>query len=314
MTGPKTIQPKVAAVVLNYKAVEDSKNCVRSLKQCGYPNLEIILVDNASQDGSVEELARTFPDLPLIVQSTNLGYAGGNNAGIRHALGMNADYILISNDDVEVEKGFLERMVEIMEADSSVGIVSPKVFRASSRDEVMAAVGEFNWWLCTGTDRGRDQEALHSATLECDVDYVPGVLFLVRREVFETLGLLDERFFMYFEDVEFSRRVKTRYRMVYTARSVAFHKGGAGRGWGNYSALYLYYHTRNRIWVFKDENWLYQFYVVLFTLSNALAKAVAASFNLFRDPGKTLRQWNALYNGFLDGLAGQEKRRATTAC
>jgi len=314
MRVPTTIRPKVAAVVLNYKAVEDTKNCVHSLKECGYPNLEIVLVDNASQDGSAEDLARTFPDLPLLVQTTNLGYAGGNNAGIRHALGMNVDHILISNDDVLVEKGFLDRMVDIMEGDTNVGVVSPKVFRASSRVEVMAGMGEFNRWLCTGTDRGRDQEALRSATLECDVDYIPGVLFLARREVFETLGLLDERFFMYFEDVEFSRRVTTRYRMVYTARSVAFHKGGAGRGWRNYSVLYLYYHTRNRIWVFTDESWGYRLYVILFTLTNALAKAAAVSLNFLSDPRKVIRQWNALYDGFVDGLAGQEKRRATTVC
>ncbi len=301
--------PTVAAVVLNYKAVEDTKACVLSLKRCGYPNLEIILVDNASQDGSAEELARTFPDLPLLIQPANLGYAGGNNAGIRHALGMKADYILITNDDVVVEKGFLDRMVDIMEQDTSVGVVSPKVFRASSPNEVFAAVGEFNWWICTGMDRGRNEEAIRSTTLECDVDYVPGVLLLVRREVFETVGLFDERFFMYFEDVEFSRRVKTRYRMVFTAHAVAFHKGGAGRGWRNYSALYLYYHTRNRIWLFRDEGWLYRLYVVFFTLSNAIAKAIMVSLNYLRSPQQTLRQWNALYHGFLDGLAGQEKSR-----
>jgi GT2 family glycosyltransferase len=304
-------EPRVAAVVLNYREVEDTKNCIVSLRECGYQNLKIILVDNASQNGSVEELARAFPDLPLLIQPTNLGYAGGNNAGIRFALTMNVDYILISNDDVVVTKGFLEPMVGMMERDKGIGIVSPKVFYSSSPQEVFAAVGEFNSWFCTGMDKGRDEEACRSTTLECDVNYVPGVLLLARREVFETVGLFDERFFMYFEDVEFSRRVRTRYRMAYTARSVAFHKGGAGKGWINYSELYLYYHTRNRIWAFRSEGWEYRLYVVLFTLSNAIAKAIIVSLNYFSDPRKTMRQWKAVCNGFLDGLGGGKKRDGT---
>jgi GT2 family glycosyltransferase len=303
-------QPRVAVVVLNFKALVDTKNCVLSLMQCGYPNLSIILVDNASQDGSAEELARTFPDLPLLVQSHNLGYAGGNNVGIRYALGTDAEYVLITNDDVTFESGFLEPMIALMEREREVGVVAPKVFRAASAGDVFAAVGEFSWLLCTGLDRGRNKSAYESTTLECDVDYVPGVLLLSRREVFETVGLLDERFFMYFEDVEFSHRVQSQYRMMYTARSVAYHKGGAGRGWRNYSILYLYYHTRNRIWAFRDKSCFYRLYVLLFTMVNVLAKSVFISSNLFRDRRRTLAQWNALMCGFVDGCVPQETNRA----
>lgn len=303
-------QPRIAAIVLNFNAFVDTRNCVLSLKQCGYPNLSIILVDNNSQDGSAEELARAFPDLPLLIQSHNLGYAGGNNAGIQHALGTDSEYILITNDDVTFERGFLEPMVALLQRDRGVGVVSPKVFRAESAGNVFAAAGEFSWLLCTGLDRGRNKSSYESTTLECDVEYVPGVLLLSRREVFETVGLLDERFFMYFEDVEFSRRARNQYRMMYTARSVAYHKGGAGRGWRNYSILYLYYHTRNRIWAFRDESWFYRLYVFLFTLVNALAKSVFVSLNLLRDRGRTLDQWNALLCGFVDGCVPQETDRA----
>jgi len=307
LTRSVATRPRVAAIVLNYKAVEDTKNCVLSLQRSGYPNLEIVLVDNASQDGSVDELTRAFPHLPLLVQAKNLGYAGGNNAGIRYALQRETDYVLIANDDVVVQGDFLGPLVSLMERDHGVGVVAPKVLRATPPHEVFAAVGEFSRWRCTSLDRGRNKDLYNSDTVECEVDYVPGVLLLVRREVFETLGLLDERFFMYFEDVEFSRRVNTRYRMMYTARSVALHKGGAGRGWRNYSVLYLYYHTRNRIWLFRDEGALYRFYVVIFTLLNAIAKGVAISLNCFVHPRQMLEQWGALSRGFLDGLAGQKE-------
>lgn len=295
-------KPTVYAVVLNYNGAEDTKKCVRSLQQSGYSTLEIVLVDNASPDSSAEILAKTFSDLPLIRQPTNAGYAAGNNAGIRYALGKNADYILIVNNDVVVEKGFLEPMVALMLRDTGIGVVNAKVFYQSTPYEIFSAVGEFSRWLCTGLNKGRDKTACQSSTLECDVDYICGVLLLVRREVFETVGLLDEQFFMYFEDMEFSRRVRTRYRLAYTARSVAFHKSGGGKGWRTYTELYLYYHTRNRVWAFKDEAWPYKSYVVLFTLANALAKAAVVSLNCVSAPQKMIRQLKALRDGVIDGL------------
>ena len=299
--------PFVYAVVLNYNGTEDTRECVSSLQQSGYPRLEIVIVDNASPDGSAEVITRSFPDLPLLRQATNGGYAAGNNAGIRYVLARNADFILVINNDVVVEKGFLEPMVNMLRRDSGIGVVNAKVFYQSAPQEIFSAVGEFSRWLCTGLNKGRDAEACRSTTLECDVDYVCGVLLLIRREVFETIGLLDERFFMYFEDVEFSQRVRTQYRLAYTARSVAFHKSGGGKGWRAYTELYLYYHTRNRLWVFRNETWPYRVYVALFTLATALAKAAIIFLNCVDNPRKMLKQWEALYDGIIDGLIGHSR-------
>jgi GT2 family glycosyltransferase len=293
-------------VVLNYNGANDTKKCVLSLQDSGYTNLDIVLVDNASPDGSGDILAEAFPDLPLLRQQSNIGYAGGNNAGIRYALGKNANFILIINNDVIVEPGFLQPMVDLLNRDAGIGIVNAKVFYQSAPDHVFSAAGEFSRLLCTGLNKSWNNEICKSSTLECEVDYICGVLFLARREVFETVGLFDERFFMYFEDMEFSHRARTRYRLAYTARSVAFHKSGGGKGWKSYSDLYLYHHTRNRLWAFEDEPVLYRIYVVLFAFMNSLAKATVLSLNLIDSPRNTLRQWQALYKGFVDGIRGRE--------
>lgn len=303
-------RPTVYAVVLNYNGAEDTVKCVRSLQQSGYTNLSIVIVDNASPDGSGDILAAAFPELPLLRERSNTGYAGGNNAGIRYALKNKADFVLIINNDVEVERGFLEPMVAILDRDAEIGVVSPKVFYTSAPTEIFSAAGEFSRLYCTGLNTNRKEEVLKSTTLECDVDYVCGVLLLVRSALFANVGLLDERFFMYFEDLEFSHRVLTRYRMVYTARAIAYHKSGGGKGWKSYTELYLYYHTRNRLWVFQDESLLFRTYVTLFTLANSLAKAAAALLNWSSDRRKAVGQWAALCRGFVDGIRGYDSRTA----
>jgi len=308
--------PSVFAVVLNYNGAEDTKKCVYSLQQSGYPNLKIVLVDNASTDGSAEFLARTFPDLPLIRQPTNGGYAAGNNAGIRYALENKADYVLIINHDVIVAPGFLEPMVSMMEREPHIGVVNPKLFYQSNPREIFSAVGEFSYWRCTGRNIGSNKAACQSPTLECEVNNICGAALLVRRKVFEVVGFFDERFFMYFEDVEFARRVRQKFSLAYTARSVGYHRSGGGKGWRNYTELYLFYHTRNRFLVFNDASWFYKIYVTLFTTVNSLAKTILILQNWIRDQEKTRNQLKALWKGWGAGLSifskGLFNRRSST--
>ncbi|MEM2786130.1 MAG: glycosyltransferase family 2 protein [Candidatus Nitrosotenuis sp.] len=295
--------PIVFAVVLNYNGAEDTKECVNSLQRCGYPNLNIVLVDNASPDGSAAVLARTFPNLPLIRQRTNGGYSAGNNAGIRYAMENKADYVLIINHDVVVEPGFLEPMVSMMERESDIGVINPKLFYRSHPDDIFSAVSEFSYWRCTGRNIGSNRAALRSTTLECEVSNICGAALLVRSKVFEVVGLFDERFFMYFEDVEFSRRVRQKFRLAYTARSVGYHKSGGGKGWRNYTELYLYYHTRNRFLVFNDAIWLYKIYVSLFTTMNSIAKSILIFQNVLHNKERTKDQLTALWRGWKDGIS-----------
>ncbi len=295
-------RPRVCAVVLNYGGARDTIECVRSLQDAGYPNLEIVVVDNASPDGSAEVIRQALPSVPLLAEPVNTGYAGGNNVGIEWALRRGTDLILITNNDVIFEKGFLEPMVDILQVHQDVGVVTCKVFYQSARDQIFSGAGSFSRLFCSGLNHGGVSKPSPRCEEECEIEFVCGVLLLVRREVFERVGLFDDRYFMYFEDVEFSRRVLTHYRMMYTPRGVAYHKSGGGKGWHSYTDLYLYYHTRNRLWVFAGEPLYYRFYVVAFTLANAVAKGGVVLLNYTREPQMNRKRLSALARGIIDGV------------
>jgi hypothetical protein len=133
------------AVVLNYNGYDDTVKCIRSLEKVSYANLKLLLVDNGSPDGSGERLKEEFSRIPIILLKENTGYAAGNNAGIRYALEQGADYVLVINNDVVVDSGFLEPMLNITETQPDVGIVTCKVFYQSAPNEIFSAAGRMNW-------------------------------------------------------------------------------------------------------------------------------------------------------------------------
>lgn len=305
-TPISSLQPFVVAVVLNWNNAEETILCVQSLLNCEYENLEIVVVDNASNDGSVTKLRKAFPKIVLIIQPFNGGYGSGNNAGIRIALKKRADFVLILNNDVVVDQDFLSPMIEVVGRNPKIGIVTCKILYKNDGGRVYYAAGKFSKWLCTGVNK--PQSSSYDAQKIIDVDFVNGSLLLVRREIFEEMGLFDEQYFMYFEDLEFSRRVLQKYRLVYTPEAIVYHKSGAGTGWRLYTDLYLYYHTRNRIFVFEKESLIYRTYVLVFTFGNVIAKSIVLFADSFRSSKDTLKKLKALWQGFIDGVLGKVRQ------
>ncbi len=294
----------MTAVVLNYNGCEDTIRCLNSLKEVKFPNLKIVIVDNGSVDESVQKFEKVFSYIPLLKRAANAGYAAGNNAGIKYALAHNADYILIINNDTTVEPDFLNHLVEYAEKNSNVGVLNARVFFPGT-NEIFSAAGRFNKFLCTGQNKGGIRIKKSETERIKKVDYVCGVLMLVRAEVFRKVGLLDEKYFMYFEDLEFSQRVLKKYEMAYIPQAIAYHKSGGGKGWHSYTPLYLYYHTRNRILVFREDVFLYRVYVWIFTLINSIAKSAVILMNAIDEPRRTKVQFIALWKGFVDGSLGK---------
>lgn len=303
MPLPDTNAPAVVAVVLNWNGFADTQKCVASLQQIDYPNFEIVVVDNGSTDDSAEKLTQAFPHLKFIRLQQNRGYAAGNNAGIKFALAQGAQYVLVINNDVVVEKKFLSPMVELAERMPEVGVVTCKVCYLSNPKQIYAAGGTFSRWLCTGINDLQwqlDNSEQNVTDREREISFAPGCVLLIRRAVFERVGLLDERFFLYVEDLEFSRRVNLHFRMFYTPQGKIYHKSGAGTSWVSYTPTYLYYHTRNRLWAFKNDPLIYRAYVFLFSLMNALAKTLVL---WQRNPDDTRPKIRALWRGFRDGVS-----------
>jgi len=194
--------PKVFIVILNYNGLDVLKKCLTSVFKIDYSNLEIIVVDNNSLDGSLEMAKANFSKAIFIKNEANLGFAAGNNVGIKFALERAADFILLLNNDVEVEKNFLMQLIDNVAENEKVGIASPVIFNGETR-EVWFSGGHINWWGMKAINRKDIQTKNYFNT-----DFITGCAMLIRAVVFQKVGLLDEDYFLYYEDADFSLRSK----------------------------------------------------------------------------------------------------------
>ncbi len=253
---PKDL-PSIAFIILNWNNPADTIACVQTL-QTAVINAAchdvILVVDNGSTDDSVAQMRAADIDVQIIENQQNLGYAGGNNVGIRAALAQGIDYVCILNNDVIVTPHFLVPLLQTIQADPQIGIVTPLIALASQPDEVWAGGAELN--AQTGQVQ-RLNAGLVTTNLSIipayDVQIAPGAAFLVHRSVLEQVGLLDEAYFLYYEEIDWSLRVRQAgFRIVTVPQSVVLHKVSATLG--QTSPVTDYYMARNRYY-FVARNW-----------------------------------------------------------
>jgi GT2 family glycosyltransferase len=203
--------PPVAVVVVNWNGLEDTQRCLDSLGRLDYPAIGVIVVDNGSTDGSAARLA-AIAGVELVRSDRNLGFAGGANLGIRRGLAAGAAYVWLLNNDTEVEPGTLSALVEEAEVDPRIGIVGGVLPEAWGG-------GRINQW--TGVVRPVTDPGERP-------DYIAGTCMLVRREVFERIGLFDEAFFFYYEDADLCRRARAAgWQLAVAPDARVEHEGGA---------------------------------------------------------------------------------------
>ena len=210
--------PKVFIIILNYNGLDCIKTTLASVLRMDYFSFEVVVVDNNSQDGSFELVRREFPKITAIKNSENLGFSAGNNIGIEYALERGADYIFLLNYDTKIEKSTLPFLVEIMEKEKKVGIASPMIFQGDS-SKVWFSGGKINW-LKMKSEHMIDKKAVNYY----ESDYLSGCAMLIRAEVFRRIGLFDEKFFLYWEDADFSLRAKkAKYKLAVYPKSQMCH-------------------------------------------------------------------------------------------
>jgi len=256
-------------VLLNFNGANDTLECISSLQSASSDFQGIILVDNCSTDDSLAVIESYFKNtgfdyrrfdspsaafaapspterLILILSDSNNGYGHGNNIGIRYALKSQADYVLVLNNDTVVKNDFLRPLVSCCMQDPSVGIVSPKIFFHHEKDRIWFNGGNFNPLL---------GKATHANFNEIDVGQKPpsrltfstGCAWLLPRQVIEDVGLINETYFMYVEDLEYCHRVLAAgYTLRVAQESHIWHKVGSSTG-GNLSSFSVYWRTRNMV-------------------------------------------------------------------
>ena len=218
--------------------------CLDSLAGLTYPGWFAVLVDNASDDGTPEAVRRSYPDVTVIECAENTGFAGGNNIGIREALTRGAEFILLLNNDTTVDPNLLGYLVSAMTTRPTVGIAGALMLYAEPRDTVWSAGGRLDW---RGQSVQIGQGEPESAFTEiAPVDFVVGCGLMARSALFSTVGLLDEAFFLYYEETDWCARVRDAgWEIVTQPRARLWHK--VSRATGAQSPLTLYYMRRNQL-------------------------------------------------------------------
>jgi GT2 family glycosyltransferase len=238
-------QPYIICLILNTDHRKDTLQCLVSLSQSTYQNHKAIVLDNASKDGSVEAVRTLFPAVEIIELAENHGYAGNNNVGIQAALAQGADWVLVLNEDTTLAPDCLAQLVEAGESSPQIGIVGPLVCHYDEPNVIQSAGGKI----------GRGWESVHIAKNVADcgqfreprpVDWISGCGILVRRAVIEQVGLIDERYFYYWEETEWCLRAAAAgWGILNVPRAKLWHKG-VHRDYHPKPQV-TYYDTRNQL-------------------------------------------------------------------
>lgn len=220
--------PFVSIIVLNWNGKHHLKECLDSLLSLDYPKYKVVVVDNASEDGSVDFLKSHYPDIYLIRNEKNLGFAEGNNVGIRFALSQGAEYVVLLNNDTCVEPDFLTHLIQRGEEEKEIGVLGGKVLMYFD-PRIINSTGVNLNQFAYGWDRDFGEEALRVNRERGEVLAVTGSLIAIKREIFEKIGLLDSKYFAYYEDVDFCIRVwkDTPFKVEYVPEAVIYHKFSA---------------------------------------------------------------------------------------
>ena len=233
--------PGVSIIVLNWNGGSETIDCLKSLRAVRYPNLHVIVVDNGSSDGSEERLRRDFAEWTILQAGSNLGYAGGNNLGIRYCLDRYDDeFVLVLNNDIVVDPDFVTALVETAIERPDAGIFGPKILYQTQPEVIWFAGGSWHANGATFLHIGQGSRDAQRFDEPAEVDYITGCAFFVRRSLLESIGLLEDRFFLTFEDCDFcvrAGRVGSKCIYVPAARiwhAVSISFGGRGAPLGHY--------------------------------------------------------------------------------
>lgn len=284
----------MAIIILNWNGFDDTVTCLNSLLKIDFPSYKVVIVDNGSTIDEATKLRNLFGNVVDIIRlNSNLGYTGGCNAGIEFALEKyNSDYILLLNNDTEVDPNFLDFLVETSQSDPKIGIAGSILIDYVNRDKINYSGGGINWLLAKHYRRSSPINQVKKTTI------VTGCSMLIKKEVIEKIGLLDDDFFAYFEDSIYCLKAqKAGYHCVCDPRSIVYHKEQGSTG--HKSKIYTYLMSRNRIlYVNKYTPLFYRFYFLFFISLKLLAVQI-----FFLLTGQTARAY-AFRKGFVDGMRG----------
>ncbi len=304
--------PLVIAVTVNWKQPADTLECLRSLSAQTYPRLRLLAVDNASGDGSAEQIRRAFPQAEVLESPSNLGFAGGYNLGIRRALELGADYVFIINNDATAHPRAVEHLLAQA---AGAGMIAPLIFYAAEPQRVWSAGGWVSRWnlevsfLADSLSRRYPDGRLPPAI---ELDFITGCAILLPRQTLESVGLFDEGYWMYYEDSDLSLRVRRLGLSIRLAPEAhAWHKVATSSG-GRDTPGERYWMARSSVRFFRKHARGVQVPIVWFWRTGSAFRTTLRLALARRWPA--LRAyWRGLRDGLRNNPAGGPPPAGTTA-
>jgi len=292
----------VAIVVLNWNKKDDTLECLNSVRNLRSKQIfDIFLVDNGSTDGSVSFLKANFPRIYYIENPINLGYAGGNNVGIKEVIKSKYSFILILNNDLIVDTNMLTELLTVMKLSDKVGVVGAVNYYYSERKRIQFSGGCIDWYRGNIYDTTRHLEDKGQFPEYRQVETITGSCMLIRREVFEQVGLFDERFFLNFEETDFCCRArKAGYNVFTCMKARLWHKVSLSFKIMDTNILADYFQTRNKfLFLWKNSPKRYLIFSIPYHIFDTFMKVFKYAVN-----GRHQNMFSLLV-GTRDGLLGR---------
>lgn len=238
-------EPVIGIVILNWKKPGETLRCLAAVNRSTYSCWRVVVVENGSQDDSIAVLRQAYPELELLISPENLGYTGGNNLGIQYLLAQGVDYILLLNDDAVLDPNALAALVQAANADPQTGFLGPKVLAVEEPQVLLSAGGLLDkGYLPHNRGMGEIDRGQYDRYFQAD--FLSGCALLVNRKCIEKIGMLDDDFFVYFEEVEWCYRgVQAGFTIRFVPAARVWHPDTRSRDIDSPSVTY--YATRNSL-------------------------------------------------------------------
>ncbi len=242
---------RVGIVLVNYNGAGFQNDCIRTLYEMTDQDFDIILVDNASTDHSVELMKSEFAgrgNIHYLLQKNNLGVAAGNNIGIKHSIEIGNEYTMLLNNDTELDQNLLSELLKYADRNT---VTVPKIYHFDNKKLLWFAGGYMDWGRAAGVHTGYPEIDHGQYDQDAEATYAPTCCMLIHNSIFDKVGFMDENFFMYADDTDFCiRLVEYGIRILYVHKGIVWHKVSSSSG-GSKSKLSIYYTNRNRLYLVK---------------------------------------------------------------
>lgn len=238
----------IFVILVNYNGINDTLDCIKSILATQREGVSIVVVDNASDKDETIEVKNKYPNVITIRSTVNGGFSGGNNIGIKYALEHGATYIMLLNNDTIIAPDMISLLLNYC---NDKTITVPKMLYYSEKEKVWYGGGEINRWTGTAVHCGMNKKEVPQSRRFCT--FATGCCMMIKADIFTTIGLLNENYFMYSEDVDFCiRLLNYGIKIEYIPQAKLWHKVGASSG-GEMSPFSTYYGTRNRLSLIREN-------------------------------------------------------------